>query len=87
MKNIQLELAQKDKEATDMKELADAKSRVKQVLSSITGARYKTLYAFVDQLLNVQDQQLSSCVSKMLGQNSKDILNNIHACQPDLVTQ
>jgi hypothetical protein len=41
----------------------------------------------VDELLNVRDQQLSSCVSKMLGQHSEDILNNICARQPDLVTQ
>jgi hypothetical protein len=45
---------------------------IEQVLGSITTAGYETLYAFVDELLNVCNQQLSSCVSKMLDQHGKE---------------
>jgi hypothetical protein len=43
------------------------------------------LYDFVDELLNVRDQQLSARVSRMLGQHGEAILNSIRARQPDLV--
>ena len=70
-----------------MKERVKSKSRVEHVLSSITAAGYETLYAFVDELLNTRDQQISSRVSKMLGQHGDAILNNIRARQPDLTIQ
>ena len=63
------------------------KHRIEQVLGSITAAGYETLYAFVDELLNVRDQQFSSCVSNMLGQHGEEILNSIRARQPDIVKQ
>ena len=43
------------------------------------------MYDFVDELLNVRDQQLSARVSRMLGQHGEAILNSIRARQPDLV--
>jgi hypothetical protein len=52
IKNIQLERAQKDKEATVFKECANSKSRIEQVLSCITAAGYETLYGFMEELLN-----------------------------------
>ena len=63
------------------------KHRIEQVFSSITAAGYETLYAFVDELLNVRDQQFSSRVSNMLGQHGEEILNSIRARQPDVVKQ
>jgi predicted thioredoxin/glutaredoxin len=87
IKNIQQERAQKDKEAAVFKERANSKSHVEQVLSSITAAGYETLYGFMEELLNTRDQHISSRVSKMLGQHGEEILNNIRARQPDLVTQ
>jgi hypothetical protein len=87
IKNIQAEHARTAKEAADTKERGDAKSRVDHVLSSITAAGYETLYAFVDELLNTRDQQISSRVSKMLGQHGDAILNNIRARQPGLAIQ
>jgi hypothetical protein len=60
------------------------KSLVEQVLRSIMAAGYQCLYDFVDKLLNVHDQQLSSHVSKMLGQHGKAILNSIQAHQSDV---
>ena len=76
-----------DKATANLKERADAKSLVERMLSSITAAGYKTLYSFVDELLNVRDQQILSCVLKMLGKRDDAILNNIHAHQPELVAQ
>jgi hypothetical protein len=87
MKNLQQEWAQNDWAATDAKVHADEKSHVEQVLQSITAAGYQSLYDFVDELLNVCDQQLSSCISKMLGQHGEAILNSIQSCQPDMVKQ
>jgi hypothetical protein len=84
---MQQERAKQDKATADLKERADAKSRVERMLSSITAAGYETLYSFVDELLNVRDQQISSRVSKMLGQHGEDILNMIRSRQPDLVTR
>jgi len=87
IKNIQAKHARTAKEVLDTKERVDSKSRVEHVLGSIAAAGYETLYAFVDELLNTRDQQISSRVSKMLGQHSEAILNNIRARQPDLATQ
>lgn len=87
VKNIQQERAQRDKAAADVKEQANAKSRVERVLGSITAAGYETLYEFVHELLNVRDQHISSRVSKMLGQHGEAILNSICARQPDIVKQ
>ena len=55
------------------------------LLSSITVAGHETLYAFVDELLNVHNQWLSSRVSKMLDWQGKAILNSIQSRQPDIV--
>jgi len=82
-----VEHARTAKEAIDMKERVESKSHMEHVLSSITAAGYETLYAFVDELLNTRDQQISSWVSKMLGQHGDAILNNIRARQPDLTIQ
>ena len=87
IKNFQQERAQKDWAAADTKARTDEKSHVEQVLRSITAAGYQSLYDFVDELLNVCDQQLSSCISKMLGQHGEAILNSIQSCQPDMVKQ
>jgi hypothetical protein len=85
IKNLQQERAQKDQAAAEVGARAEAKARVEQVLGSITTAGYETLYGFVDELLNIRDQQLSSRVSNMLGQHGEAILNSIRARQPDLV--
>ena len=45
------------------------------------------LYGFVDELLTIHDQQLSSHVSNMLGQHGEAILSSIRAHQPGLVKQ
>jgi len=87
IKNLQQEQVQKDQAAAEVRAWAEAKARVEQVLGSITAARYETLYGFVDELLNICDQQLSSQVSNMLGQHGEAILNSIRARQPDLVKQ
>ena len=69
----------------DKKKHEDAKDCVEQVLSSITTAGYDSLYGFVDELLNIRDQQISARVSRMLGRHGNDILNSIWARQPSLV--
>jgi hypothetical protein len=60
IKNLQQARAQKDQEAADVLARAVSKARVEQVLGSITSAGYQSLYDFVDELLNVRDQQLSA---------------------------
>jgi hypothetical protein len=87
IKNLQQERAQRDQAAAEAKARAATKHRIEQVLGSITAAGYETLYAFVDELLNVRDQQFSSRVSKMLGQHGEAILNSIRSRQPDVVKQ
>ena len=77
IKNLQQERAQKDQAAVEAKARAATKHRIKQVFGSITAAGYETLYTFVDELLNVRDQQFSSRVSNMLGQHGEEILNSI----------
>ena len=67
-----------------MKAHTDEKSHVEQVLGSITATGYQSLYDFMDELLNVHNQQLLSHVSKMLGQHGEVILNSIQVCQPDV---
>ena len=54
---------------------------VEKVLGSVTAAGYSSLFAFVDKLLNIYDQQLSAQLSRMLGQHSEEILNSICAHQ------
>jgi hypothetical protein len=98
VRNLPQECAERDaKEAEDLKEfiakaaeerhLTESKLRVETVLHSITAAGYESLYGFIGELLNTRDQQLSACVSRMLGCHGDDILNSIRACQPDLVKQ
>jgi hypothetical protein len=82
--NLQQEQAQKDQAATNAKAHADEKSHIEQVLGSVTAAGYQSVYDFVDKLLNVCNQQLSSCISKMLSQHGEAILNHIWAHQPDV---
>jgi hypothetical protein len=77
IKNLQQERAQKDQAAAEVRAWMGAKARVEQVLSSITAAGYEMLYRFVDKLLNIHDQQLSSRVSNMLGQHGEAILDSI----------
>ena len=84
---MQQERAQKEQAAAEAKARAATKHRIEQVFGSITAAGYETLYAFVDELLNVCDQQFSSRVSNMLGQHGEEILNSIRARQPDIVKQ
>ena len=60
IKNVWQERVQKDQAAAEVRAWAEAKARVEQVLGSITAARYETLYGFVDELLNIRDQQLLS---------------------------
>jgi hypothetical protein len=72
IKNLQQEQAQRDQAAVEAKAQAAMKHHIEQVLGSITAAGYETLYAFVDELLNVCNQQLSSCVSKMLDQHGEE---------------
>ena len=67
IKNIQQEQAKKGQAAAEVRAQAEVKAWVEQVLGSITAAGYETLYGFVDKLLNICDQQLSSHVSNMLG--------------------
>jgi len=63
----------------------EARAQVVQVLSSIAAAKDKILYGFVNELLNIHNQQLSSHVPNILSQHGEEILNSIQACQPDLV--
>ena len=84
IQNLQQEWAQKDWAAADVKAHTDEKSHVEQVLGSITTAGYQSLYDFMDELLNIHDQQLSSHISKMLDQHGEAILNSIQARQPDI---
>jgi hypothetical protein len=49
-------------------------------------ASYGSLFAFMDKLLDICDQQLSAQVSTMLGQYGEEILNSICVCQLNLVT-
>ena len=72
------------RKATEENYDAESTSRVQHVLESITAAGYDSLYAFVDELLNIQDQQLSAQVSRMLGRHGEAILNSIRARQPNL---
>ena len=65
IEKLQQEWAQRDQAAAEAKAWAGTKHHIKQVLGSITAAGYETLYAFVDELLNVHDQQFSSRVSKV----------------------
>jgi hypothetical protein len=59
----------------------EAKLHVKKVLSlSVTTAGYSSLFAFMNKLLNIRDQQLSVQVLRMLGQHGEEILNSICAC-------
>jgi hypothetical protein len=71
--------AEKDAALVLERQRADAKSRVEAVLGSMTAAGYNSLYDFVDELLIIRDQQISSQVSKMLGQHGEAILNNFRA--------
>ena len=77
IKNLQQEQVHKDQAAAEVRARAEAKARVEQVLSSITAVGYETLYGFVDELLTIHDQQLSSRVANMLGQHSEAILSSI----------
>jgi len=54
VKNLQQEQAQRDQAAVEAKARVATKHCIKQVLGSITAAGYETLYAFVDELLNVR---------------------------------
>ena len=85
--NIQQEQTKQHQAAADLKDHADSKSHIEQVLGSITDTGYKSLYDFVGKLLHIRDQQISSRVSKMLGIHGEAILNNIRARQPDLVAR
>jgi hypothetical protein len=80
IQNLQAERAAKDardarliedlsRKAAEEKQRGDLTSRVRQVLESMTAAGYDSLYAFVDELLNIRDQQLSARVSRMLGRH------------------
>ena len=84
---MQQERAQKEQAAAEAKARAATKHRIEQVFGSITAAGYETLYAFVDELLNVHDQQFSSRIANMLDQHGEEILNSIRDCQPDIVKQ
>ena len=64
---------QKDQAAAEVRAWAEVKAQVEQVLGSVTVAGYKTLYVFVDELLNIHDQQFSSHVSNMLSQHGKAV--------------
>jgi hypothetical protein len=59
IKNLQQEQAQKDQAAAEVRAQAEAKLKLSK-FSAITAAGYGTLYGFVDKLLNIRDQQLSS---------------------------
>jgi hypothetical protein len=48
-------------------------------------AGYGSLFALMDKLLNLHDQQLSAQVSRMLGQHGEEILNSISVRQLNLV--
>ena len=87
IKNLQQQWAQKDQAAAEVRAQTEVKAQVEQVLGSITAARYEMLYGFVDELLNIRDQQLSSRVSNMLSQHGEAILDSIRGRQPDLVKQ
>ena len=64
---------QKDQAAAEVRVWGEVKAQVEQVLGSITAVGYKTLYGFVDKLLNICDQQLLSHVSNMLGQHGEPV--------------
>jgi len=80
-------LAETTRQAVEEKHRTEAKLRVEKVLGSVTAAGYGSLFAFMDELLNIRDQQLSAQVSRMLGQHGEDILNSIRVRQPNLVNQ
>ena len=95
IQNLQQERARKDaahaesleeglREAAEEKQCAEVKSRVEQVLKSVTAAGYKSLFEFVNELLHIRDQQISSQVSRMLGRHGEEVLNSIRARQPKL---
>ena len=87
IKNLQQAQAQKDQAAAEANERTESKFRIERVLGCITEAGYETLYDFVNELLNVRDQQYSSRISKMLSQHGETVLNNICARQPDMAEQ
>ena len=58
--NLQQERAETDAALALEKQHADVKSRVAAVLGSMTAAGYNLLYDFVDELLTIRDQQISS---------------------------
>ena len=72
------------RKATKENHHTESTSGVQQVLEIITAADYDSLYAFVNELLNIQYQQLSTQVSRMLGCHREAILNSICDCQPNL---
>jgi len=86
IQNLQQARALKDQEAADVLAWTTSKAHVEQVLGSIMSAGYQSLYDFIDELLNVRDQQLSAWVSRMLGQHGEAILNSIRAASLILQT-
>lgn len=87
VQNLQEEHAKKREEAAIEKLRSEQKARVENVLNCITGTGYTTLYEFIDELLTIRDQQISSRVSKMLGRHGNAIMNAIRSRQPDMVKE
>jgi len=95
IQNLQQERARKDaahaesleeglREAAEEKQCAEVKSRVEQVLKSVTAAGYKSLLGLwirLSKLLHNRDQQISSQVSRMLGWHGEEVFNSIRARQ------
>ena len=57
IKNLQQKRAQKEQAAAEVRARAEAKARVEHVLGGITAAGYGTVCGFVDELLNIRNQQ------------------------------
>lgn len=98
IQNLQTERAKRDAELTasvhqsleksnEEKKAAEVKFRVQQVLNSVSAAGYQSLFGFVDELLHIRDQQISSQVSRMLGRHCGEVLGSIRARQPSLVNE
>lgn len=58
------------------------KSYIEHVLGNVIAAGYDSLFTYMNELLNIHDQQLSAQVSQMLGHHGKQILNSICVYQP-----
>jgi hypothetical protein len=70
------------RQAEEEKEV-QATERLKQMEKARIAAGYRTLYAYLSDLLATNDRQLSSQVTQMLSHHGNHIIESIHQHQPE----